>query len=582
MNEIEFNITTNQNITTTSLGLVHHQTKLDVFIIKAFSLLTNRAIIDSNGFNSTVNSPQTTIPPSTTASNSKSGTPNGSNSNVNTPSQGKLDSIDQPGDLTSTNASQIVKSEIQEQASQQNNIFTTRGQFIPIFQKVSAVYNATLTNIPIDEKSTSPKSAIELFQRLHQIIRELSLSYSSSPYAGYFDSLKDNMWQIKSDSELATDQLWQLVTTSILTVFNPETGNMINQNIRNKRINSSNSSPNNSGSNTEGATGNNTAETTPTSLTNSTNSTVTANSGNNAGQAPKRVKKKYVRKKNVTTKKIQNTKSTNVQGTCNSTSVVPDFSLNQEDPSTNNINGQQQLTQQQPFNMNIDASLPHILQKRLQNVSQDVNSRSLAGYYTQPTSPGSDVNNFEFSLAPNDFNSTDYNAALQNATINSNGNINTEATNLIGNNGSVNMNNNSLNSSIWKRRSMGALDGTVMDGEDAVDDILQFSNTLKNKNNRGGITVMDNTLSNRGTDVQISMENSIQSNDAKNEHDMMLVDHISKLLKQSYDSLLNEKDQRISQLERELELQRNETQWLRKMLIEDMGCVRSLLSNTRK
>jgi len=578
MNDIELNFTNNQNVAATSLGLIHHQTKLDVFIIKAFSLLTNRSIIDSNGFNSTVNSPQTAVP---STSNSKSGTPNDSNSKVNTPSQGKVDVVNQTGTTSSMTSTGPVKTETQEQPNQNSTIFQTRAQFIPIFQKISAIYNATLTNIPIDEKSTSPKSAIELFQRLHQIIRELTLSYSSSPYVGYFNGLKDHMWEIKPDSEFISDRLWQLATTSILTVFNAETGIMINQNLRNKRINSSNSSPNNSGSNTEGPTGNNTAETTPTSLINSTTTTLT-NNGNNAGQAPKRVKKKYTRKKNVSAKKIQNGKNINTQGPRHSTSVIPDFPLNQTDPLTTNINGQQQASQQQSLNMNMDASLPHILQKRLQNVSLDINSRSLGGYYTQPTSPGSDVNTFEFGLAPNDYNSTDYNAALQNATINSNSNVNTDNTNLIGNNTSMNMNNNSLNSSIWKRRSMGALNGTVIDGEDTVDDLLQFSNSLKNKNNHASISVMDNTLSNPGTGVQIGAENNLQNNEAKNGQDMILVEHVSRLLKQSYGSLLNEKDQRISQLERELELQRNETQWLRKMLIEDMGCVRSLLSNTRK
>lgn len=44
-----------------------------------------------------------------------------------------------------------------------------------------------------------------------------------------------------------------------------------------------------------------------------------------------------------------------------------------------------------------------------------------------------------------------------------------------------------------------------------------------------------------------------------------------------YDRLLKEKDGRIQQLEKDLALQRQETQWLRKMLVEDMGCVRSML-----
>ncbi|KAG0653813.1 transcription factor [Maudiozyma exigua] len=571
MNNIDMNtIIDNSNVTTTSLGIVHHQTKLDVFIIKAFSLLANNAIIDSNGFNninSSSNSPQVN---NISKPGSKNNTPKSSNEN----------------DITK-NTSSVADNQNTEQ-NNSNNIFNTKTQFISTFQKISAIYNATLNNVPIDDKSTSPKSSIELFQRLHQIIRELSLSFESSPYSGYFKSVDDNryLWQIKTDSELQTDQLWQLVTTSILTVYNVETGQIINQNVRNKRINSSNSSPNNSGSNTDGQqTGNNTAETTPTSLTNN-NSTTTNNT-------VKKVKKKYTRKKNANNNnnaannnnnsknKASNGKNINLlgQGPRHSTSVIPDFQLTQTtttDPTGINV----QTQQQQPNMNNLDASLPHILQKRLQNVSQDINSRSLAGYYTQPTSPGSDVNAFEFSLPTNDFNTTDYNSGLQNAAMNSNGTVTTDGTNMLGADASTtNMNNNT--DPIWKRRSMTALDGnTSIGGEDAVDDLLQFSNTARNKN-RSNMSVMEQVLNNPGGNVSMNINEDMMRKD-NNGQEMILAEQVSKVLKQSYDTLMTEKDERIHQLERELELQRNETQWLRKMLIEDMGCVRSLLSNTRK
>lgn len=561
MNDIDLNnIIDNPNVTTTSLGIVHHQTKLDVFIIKAFSLLTKNAIIDSNGFNNNNSSSSNSNSPQVN-NVSKSGSKN------NTPKNIDENEVSKDGSSVTDEVNKI-----------QDNIFNTKAQFIDTFQKISTIYNATLTNVPIDDKSTSPKSSIELFQRLHQIIRELSLSLEASPYSGYFKTVNDNhnLWRIKTDIELQTDQLWQLVTTSILVVYNPETGQIINQNVRNKRINSSNSSPNNSSSNTDGPTGNNTAETTPTSLTNgSTNNTV------------KKVKKKYTRKKNVsnntTNNKNKTTNGKNInsqgQGPRHSTSVIPDFPLTQTDATDPaNINAQteqQQQQQQQQLNMNnLDASLPHILQKRLQNVSQDINSRSLAGYYTQPTSPGSDVNAFEFGLPTNDFNTTDYNSALQNAAMNSNG------TNLLGTDTNVtNMNNN--NDPIWKRRSMTALDGTTsIGGENAVEDLLEFSNTTRNKN-RNNMSVMDQVLNNPGGNDSMNINEVVMRKDS-NGQDMVLAEQVSKVLKNSYDTLLIEKDQRIHQLERELELQRNETQWLRKMLIEDMGCVRSLLSNTRK
>ena len=550
MNDIDLNnIIDNSSVTTTSLGIVHHQTKLDVFIIKAFSLLTNNAIIDSNGFNN-----------------------NSSNS-----ASPQVNSVSKPGSKNNTpkntdesNASKDNTSVTDEIKTEQNNIFNTKTQFITTFQKISTIYNATLTNVPIDDKSTSPKSSIELFQRLHQIIRELSLGFDASPYSGYFKPVNDNhyLWKIKTDIDLQTDQLWQLVTNSILVVYNAETGKIISQNIRNKRVNSSNSSPSN---NSDGPTGNNTAETTPTSLTNvSTNNTV------------KKVKKKYTRRKNVnnntTNNKNKSTNGKNIksqgQGPRHSTSVIPDFPLTQTNTTdATNINVQNQPQPQLNMN-NLDASLPHILQKRLQNVSQDINSRSLAGYYTQPTSPASDVNAFEFSLPTNDFNTTDYNAALQNAAMNSNG------PNLLGtDNNTTNMNNNT--DPIWKRKPMTALDGTTsISGENTVEDLLEFSNTTRNKN-RNNMSMMDQVLNNSGGNDAMDINEDMMRKD-NNGQEMILVEQVSKVLKNSYDTLLNEKDHRINQLERELELQRNETQWLRKMLIEDMGCVRSLLSNTRK
>ena len=47
----------------------------------------------------------------------------------------------------------------------------------------------------------------------------------------------------------------------------------------------------------------------------------------------------------------------------------------------------------------------------------------------------------------------------------------------------------------------------------------------------------------------------------------------------SYSKVLDEKDRRIQYLENVIFLQRQETMWLRKMVIEDMGYIRNLLKD---
>ena len=510
-------------------------------------------------------------------------------------------------------------------------VFSSRPQYIAVFQKVAAVYNATLSspNGPIDEKSTSPKSAIELFQRLHQIIREMSLSYEASPYCGYFAKLSDNMWQIRPDADLQDDQLWQFVTNSILAVYNAETGQLIApQNARGKKNNnnnnnntypqalSTNSSPNNSGASVDGPTGttSSTTETTPTSLSSAGGATVGASStaagkkasANNTQQGPKKVvKKKYNRKKNAATKRelaaaAAAASAINPQLPRHSTSGIPEFTLGQGQGDGGNDNsnsntlgaGQDSNDQQLPsMSLNMDPSLPQILQRRLQNISQESGSRALSGYYTQPTSPGSDVNSFEFGLSANDFDTNDSNIVFNSA----NPNNPVDSMSSVATNGTqpITANPNVLNPALWKRRSMGALVGTTLEEPDSVEELLQFSNNFKGKqfpvqpqqqSQRSGVDILDQPAQNAltGADGPITViDDNIQTSNIQGNQEVMMVESVSKLLNQSYGSLLDEKDMRISQLEKELEMQRNETQWLRKMLIEDLGCVRSLLNNTR-
>ena len=630
MSAIDFNMLAGATgPTTTPLGLVHHQTRLDIFIIKAFQLLSNGTIIDSNGFNSVAPSPQpvATLIKNASIDGAATVDDNGSNSTHVSPKQLE---VARPANGASAPTPGSVKAETGSDTGSPQ-VFSSRPQYIAVFQKVAAVYNATLSspNGPIDEKSTSPKSAIELFQRLHQIIREMSLSYEASPYCGYFAKLSDNMWQIRPDADLQDDQLWQFVTNSILAVYNAETGQLIApQNARGKKNNnnnnntypqalSTNSSPNNSGASVDGPTGttSSTTETTPTSLSSAGGATVGASStaagkktsANNTQQGPKKVvKKKYNRKKNAATKRelaaaAAAASAINPQLPRHSTSGIPEFTLGQGQGDDGNDNsnsntlgaGQDSNDQQLPsMSLNMDPSLPQILQRRLQNISQESGSRALSGYYTQPTSPGSDVNSFEFGLSANDFDTNDSNIVFNSA----NPNNPVDSMSSVATNGTqpITANPNVLNPALWKRRSMGALVGTTMEEPDSVEELLQFSNNFRGKqfpvqpqqqqSQRNGMDILDQPSQNAlaGEDGAITaIDDNIQTSNIQGNQEVMMVESVSKLLNQSYGSLLDEKDMRISQLEKELEMQRNETQWLRKMLIEDLGCVRSLLNNTR-
>ncbi|QLQ79420.1 hypothetical protein HG537_0C00670 [Torulaspora globosa] len=495
MSELDFRSLSNQVIPGT--GIMHHQTKLDVFIIRAYKLLSSGSIINSNTLQSVTNSPQTS-----------SATPAGS---------------------SATNVSSSVSS--QNGGSGNNNTAngigannSIRYQYSQLFGKISKLYNATIATGAIDDRSTSPKSAIELYQRFQQIIKELELSYEVSPYSRYFQRLDQGLWQIRDDAELKSDRLWDMISASIFSTYDPRTGQIITQGRR--------------------KTGGSLAASTkgsPSELLN--------NAGNN----------------NNTINKPQ----ANV-GTRNET-------IN---PTINS--------------MMMDASLPQQLQRRLQTISQDINSRSLNGYYTQPTSPGQ--GGYGFGL--------DSDATLYNPSTFNNTNAGTS----------------------WKRRSLGSLAENALDDE-AVEELLQLTNTTKrqrtetpvNLHNAGTAGAVANAANNiktrqnnehtsgpimnsTTTDVPrsaptISMNdftNSTTTNNTMNpvndnltfndsmNNALVAGDTLVRQLKDTYDTLVSEKNQRIIQLEREVELQRQETQWLRKMLIEDMGCVRSLLKDLRR
>ncbi|SCU94183.1 LADA_0G07074g1_1 [Lachancea dasiensis] len=390
-------------------GMMHHQSKLDVFIIKAHRLFSNGAVI--NGEDASVLN--------TASSSPKSG--------------GPVNGAPPHADMT-------------------------------LFQKLSQLYNATISTSLLDDNSTSPKSAIELYQRFQQILKELELSYEVSPYGKYFRKLDNGMWQIKDESELLNDQLWQLVSVSISAVYDPKTGQMLNQSRR--RVNSM--------------------------------ATSTKNSPNEV----------------------------------------------------------------------IDNTLPQQLQKRLQKLQQD----SRQNYYsTSPSSPSMVPNgNGVRSIPSNASSGREASNAPTTATNNLNGHPNMHSMNLHNNaqniNGDISSGNNANNNDIPIHSGMN------------LNMNLAASLNSQNKRKYIGMGIPDDE----------AVEELLQLATKKAKSDLPTIDEDIAQLQQPkynpgtsnvelYERLLREKDFRIKQLEADVETQRQETHWLRKMLLEDLACVRSML-----
>lgn len=189
---------------------MHHQSKLDVFIIRAYNLLSNESVISGASLQSVTNSPQTaTNTPSGMVNGMVStgitnpaglvgsdGTPNideiiTSNGN-NTLAKTNSDSANATpnGNSSSTsaisNTSNHTNNGNNASSSTTSNGIYTQAQYSQLFAKISKLYNATLSSGSIDDRSTSPKSAIELYQRFQQIVKELELSFEASPYGKVF------------------------------------------------------------------------------------------------------------------------------------------------------------------------------------------------------------------------------------------------------------------------------------------------------------------------------------------------------------------------------------------------------------
>lgn len=555
MSDLDFSALTHQMVTTA--GIMHHQTKLDIFIIRAYKLLSSGSIINTNTLHSVTNSPQT-------STNTPAGTANAASTNsAGTGGSTGIAAANGNGSINGTaNGSQGIGSSnanvnISNGGCNTLNTNSTNPiqlQYTQLFGKISKLYNATISSGSIDDRSTSPKSAIELYQRFQQIIKELELSYEVSPYSRYFKRLDQGLWQIKDDSELKNDRLWEHVSMFIFSIYDPRTGQMINQG--RKKANSLAAST--KGSPSENGNGNGSSSNNSNNNTNNNNNNNNSSNNNNTG--------------NGTNKRQQHQRASNSAGN----PIV--------NPTMNN--------------MMMDVSLPQQLQRRLQTISQDVNSRSLNGYYAQPTSPGQ--GGFGFGL---DNDTTLYKPNGNNSTFN----------------------NNTSNS--WKRRSLGSLGEDALD-DDTVEELLQLTNTAKRQKTATPINfnnVNGNNLNTMNTDSSQTMNttmnpqavmnnvdsmnrnstlssfansntanNGMMINDtlnsngqnlnmnANNNNTVTNADLMVKHIKGSYDTLITEKNQRINHLERELEMQRQESQWLRKMLIEDMGCIRSLLKDLRR
>lgn len=343
---------------------IFQPSKVDIFIIKAYRIVTNGTILNSYHITTSSSSPLNNA-------NEPDETDNEGLNNGKTPRRKRKGSVIHP-------------------------------QYSKTFFKLSKIYNSLLPSGIFGEVSTSPKSDIELFQRFQQILKELELNFEMSAYSKYFNRVSETLFQIKEDNEsTVNDPFWLNLTESILNFYNPRTGKLINQG-----------------------------------------------------------RKKNIAKRNVSAGKNDEKRNNENRG-------------NNNNNTTNSNNDFFNMTN----NMLNDPALSLQLQRKLQMIPQDVTSRSLNGYYTQPTSPGS--GGFPFNLGTaddedilgNNFNNTD----VTGITFNSNDNNH----NNNGNNGNVplqngiNGNYNYLNHK--KRRSLGSLS---LD-ESAVDDLLKFTTINK-------------------------------------------------------------------------------------------------------
>lgn len=530
--------------------------KQDIFIIRAYKIITKESILNSNH-----------IQESLSTSNKKraAGENTGNNNN--------------------------------------KGVMSVHPQYSATFNKISRIFNVLLNKGTIWEEPLSKKSPIELFHRFQQIIKEIELNFDNCPYSKFFNKINDNLFQIKDSRELRDDPYWKNLSDEILAVYNPRTGKMINQNRKKNANNSTTKAKKNT------KNGNATQ-------TNTSNTTI---DNNGWGNKPSN----DITDNNTQCTDLTNNNSTNNNDNNNNAhSTLEDEFINMTTDllnSTNNTDTNQLVTDvNNPNNIlslqkKLNATLSQPNNNGTSNDTRLVNSH---GYYTQPTSPGL-LNNFPFTIDPNGTNNDSGMAQQENQVLN----INLDTT----------IPNTTQISNHRKRRSLGSVNLDNLENTD-MDEILKYTNINKRskvndgpKSNKPLPTLLDNTPnSSVSTATTTNASNQSQLNTMTSTNNTSVADDIMNKfnitdtlanarntmlsqrmtsnmdntipLKQnnsvkslepnplqevrnSYTKVLEEKDKRIQSLENEISLQRQETIWLRKMLIEDMGCVRNLLKD---
>lgn len=130
----------------------------------------------------------------------------------------------------------ITKESILNSEHIQGSLSSNKGtkvhpQYAAIFNKISKIFNLLLNRGLVGDGMTiSKKSAIELFHRFQQILKEIELNFEHSAYAKYFNKINDNLFQIKNSSDLVDDPYWEMLSDNIALVYNSSTGKIMTQN----------------------------------------------------------------------------------------------------------------------------------------------------------------------------------------------------------------------------------------------------------------------------------------------------------------------------------------------------------------
>ncbi|CCD26560.1 uncharacterized protein NDAI_0H03870 [Naumovozyma dairenensis CBS 421] len=584
-----------------------HRSLLDVFVINCYQLLTQNSIINTSSlFNSST-------PP---AQNSIVITPLSNTTDVPSSSSNNMD--------IGLSSSAALNGESMNASPITLELLPKMKQDLPqIFMMMSQIYNAMVSTVAT--LNTSPKSGFELFQRFQQIIKELELSFEVSPYNRYFNKLDERNYSIKERLQLQDDELFQKTTSYISTVYDLQKSTLYSK-YACKNNNQTKQLPRKIANTNVGAT--KTFTTTATTINN------TNIHNTNTSSLPTKNYKNRSRKDTI----IQNNKI-NKPGKSNwRQQQISTTNYNNNDNILFNP-----MKNAQP-NLSLDSTIPigtldpSLLDvpfsKKSQALQQDfMNSKAINGYYTQPTSPGG--LNLNFGDVVNDP------SFLENNTRN-NDNTN-NAINLISNG---NITTNIAPDDILKRRSLGTLDVCNLDettveeflqltndskkNQRTENDLANTGQNNKSNNNNNNNTDESNTNSaNTGNVIsEPSSSNKIDkttsmlvgsfnvepncntasldnNNEKGNNRDYIRISGMNsndqlglsiqpsiqtgahleiyiQALKNSYGKAVQEKDNRIAHLQQELENERQEAQWLRRVLIEDMAYIKGDLNNIKK